>query len=71
MMRDVCAQSCLTLYDPMDFSPPGSSTHGIFQGGERERERERECVCVCVCVCCILLDKIFFNKSTLLEMSVF
>ena len=24
-------QSCLTLYDPMDRSPPGSSVHGIFQ----------------------------------------
>ena len=25
------AQSCLTLSDSMDCSPPGSSTHGIFQ----------------------------------------
>ena len=25
------AQSCLTLCDPMDCSPPGSSVHGIFQ----------------------------------------
>ena len=25
------AQSCLTLFDPMDCSPPGSSIHGIFQ----------------------------------------
>ena len=24
-------QSCLTLCDPMDYSPPGSSVHGIFQ----------------------------------------
>ena len=24
------AQSCPTLSDPMDFSPPGSSVHGIF-----------------------------------------
>ena len=24
-------QSCLTLRDPMDCSPPGSSVHGIFQ----------------------------------------
>ena len=30
----VCAkslQSCLTLCDPMDYSPPGSSVHGILQ----------------------------------------
>ena len=26
----VCAQSRLTLCDPMDCSPPGSSVHGIF-----------------------------------------
>ena len=25
------AQSCLTLFDPMDSSPPGSSVHGILQ----------------------------------------
>ena len=25
------AQSCRTLSDPMDCSPPGSSIHGIFQ----------------------------------------
>ena len=25
------AQPCLTLSDPMDCSPPGSSIHGIFQ----------------------------------------
>ena len=25
------AQSCLTLRDPMDYSLPGSSIHGIFQ----------------------------------------
>ena len=25
------AQSCLTLCDPMDWSFPGSSVHGIFQ----------------------------------------
>ena len=24
-------QSCPTLSDPMDYSPPGSSVHGIFQ----------------------------------------
>ena len=27
----VCTQSCLTLCDPMDYSPPGSSVHGISQ----------------------------------------
>ena len=25
------AQPCLTLWDPMDCSPPGSTVHGIFQ----------------------------------------
>ena len=27
----MCAQPCLTLCDPMDCSPPGSTAHGIFQ----------------------------------------
>ena len=26
-----CAQSCVTLWDPMDCSLSGSSVHGIFQ----------------------------------------
>ena len=34
--KEVCAhalslQLCLTLHDPMDRSPPGSSVHGILQ----------------------------------------
>ena len=32
----VCFQSCLTLCDPMDCSPPGSSVHGISQAGTLE-----------------------------------
>ena len=27
----MCAQLCLTLCDPMGYSPPGSSVHGVFQ----------------------------------------
>ena len=27
----LCVQSCLTLYDPMDYSLPGSSVHAISQ----------------------------------------
>ena len=30
-MRANSLQSCLTLCDPMDCSPPGSSVHGVFQ----------------------------------------
>ena len=30
-MREICAQSCLTLCNPMHYSPPGSSVHGISQ----------------------------------------
>ena len=28
--------SCLTLFDSMDYSPPGSSVHGIFPGKNTE-----------------------------------
>ena len=31
--RVLVAQSCLTLWDPVDCSPPDSSIHGILQGG--------------------------------------
>ena len=31
LLLGVCDQSCLTLCDPMDCSPPGNSVHGIFQ----------------------------------------
>ena len=30
-MHTKSLQLCLTLYDPMDCSPPGSSVHGILQ----------------------------------------
>ena len=30
-VKVLVAQSCLTLCDPMDCSPPGSSVHGILQ----------------------------------------
>ena len=30
-MKSEVTQSCPTLRDPMDCSPPGSSIHGIFQ----------------------------------------
>ena len=30
-MKVLAVQSCLTLWDPMDYSPPGSSVHGILQ----------------------------------------
>ena len=31
LLMCVCAQLCLTLCNPMDCSPPGSSVHGISQ----------------------------------------
>ena len=33
----VCAQLSLTLCEPIDYSPPGSSIHGIFQARILER----------------------------------
>ena len=32
-MKVLVTQSCLTLCNPMDCSPPGSSVHGILQAG--------------------------------------
>ena len=39
-----CAQSCLTLSDPMDGSPPGSSVHGIFWATILEYWRQQYCL---------------------------
>ena len=33
----MCAESCLTLCDPVGCSPPGFSVHGIFQARTLER----------------------------------
>ena len=33
----MCAQSCPTLRDPVDCSPPGSSVHGILQARALEQ----------------------------------
>ena len=30
-IKFVCVFSCVWLCDPMDYSPPGFSVHGIFQ----------------------------------------
>ena len=59
-------QSCPTLCDPLDYSLPGSSVHGISWARILERvaisspgdlpnpeikPMSPACVCVCVCVC--------------------
>ena len=55
LLKVLLTQSCLTLYDPMDCSPPGSSVHGILQARILEwvaisfsrwsaRPRERTCI---------------------------
>ena len=36
-MKVLVAQSCLTLRDPIDCGPPGSSVHGILQARTLER----------------------------------
>ena len=45
-------QSCPTLSDPMDCSPPGSSVHGIFQAGVLEWG----------CHCCLNRKKLRSNS---------
>ena len=32
-VKVLVAQSCRTLWDPMDYNPPGSSVRGILQAG--------------------------------------
>ena len=35
-VKALVSQSCLTLCDPMDYNPPGSTVHGILQAGVLE-----------------------------------
>ena len=66
-------QSCLPLYRPMDFIPPGSSVHWILQGRTLEwvavpssrgssqpSGQTHTCVYMCVSVC--VYTNIYFNK---------
>ena len=62
------AQSCPTLHDPMDCSPPGSSIHGIFPGNSTGFFSESPvnhtlknayvncvlCMCVCALSCSVM-----------------
>ena len=59
---------CLTLCNPMDYSPPGSSVHGDSPGtntgvGCHALLQGTLCVCVCVYVC-VCMDHIFFIHSS-------
>ena len=51
------AQSCLTLSDPMDYSLPGSSIHGIFQARVLEW---RAIAFLGNCITCLCLSCFFF-----------
>ena len=51
----MCVQSCLTLCDPMNYSPPGFSVHGIFQARILELvaiSSSRDWICIS-CISCI------------------
>ena len=51
------AQSCPTLSDPVDYSPPGSSVHGIFQARVLEWGAIGFSIYRCflkeLCLCCL------------------
>ena len=57
------AQSCLTLLDPMDCSPPGSSVHGIFQArvlewGAIAFSTMKYCCCCCCQAASVVSDSV-------------
>ena len=52
------AQSCPTLCDPMDCSPPGSSIHGIFQA------RVLEWVAMSTDINTDICDPLIFSKGS-------
>ena len=59
MLNANLLQSCLTLWDPMDYSTPGSSVHGISQARilewvaisfSRGSSQPRYWTCICLCL---------------------
>ena len=63
-------KSCLTICDPMDCSPPGSSVHGIFQArllewvaisSSRRSSQPREWTCISWVSC--ITGKFFSTES--------
>ena len=70
------AQSCLTLCDPMDHSPPGSFVHGILQArilewtdmpSSREPSQPRDQTCVSYVSCIGMRSKSFQSCPTLCD----
>ena len=59
-------QLCLTLHDPMDCSPPGSSVHGIFQA----RVLEWGTCIACYCKYCVLFS-VLYHRSLLLTYFIY
>ena len=64
-------QSCLTLQDSVDYSPPGSSAHGIFQArmlewvaisSSRGSSQPRDLTCVS-CISCPAV-RLFYHWAT-------
>ena len=58
-------QSCLTLSDPVDCSPPGSSVHGIFQARVLEWVAiafSKKNIYFCFIDCAKAFDCVYHNK---------
>ena len=59
------AQSCLTLSDPTDYSPPGSSVHGIFQARVLEWGAIAFSILFLYLFVNLLLTLLFYNSKSL------
>ena len=59
------AQSCSTLRDPMDCSPPGSSIHGIFQARVLEWGAIASSKTVCWIIKQVLINYMLDHKTSL------
>ena len=54
-------QSCLTLCDPIDSSPPGSTFPGILQARILEWVATSFSKYMCVCVCVYTIDTVYIK----------
>ena len=59
-----CAFSCVQLCDPMDYSPPGSSVHGIFQTKFTKKNKKKNKKKNTGVSCRFLLQRIFPTQES-------
>ena len=63
--------SCLTLCDPVDCSPPGSSLHGILQNTGMGCHFLLQCVCIYIHIMQYIYDIFYIYTYTYTQIYIY